>query len=163
VCFRVLHFSVRFSPCLRASVVRTTLTPFRSRSSLLRVFAFSVGSSPRATKGASMAIAFRAVTTLAQAAATTVTLPVPPGVVAGALPLAVSHGGGGTGTAIRPPAGWELVLRTNDGVTQATAVYRRRALPDLPPSHSFTITSAACVAAMLAYGGADQASPIDAA
>jgi hypothetical protein len=110
-----------------------------------------------------MAIAFRAVTTLAQAAATTVTLTVPTGVVAGDLLLAVLHVGGGTGTTITPPTGWELVLRTNDGTSEATAVYRRRYLADTPASHSWTITAAACVAALLAYGGADQVTPIDAA
>src|SRR5262245_32203263 len=92
-----------------------------------------------------MPIAFRAVTTLAQAASTTVTLTVPAGVVSGDLLLAVLHVGGGTGTTITPPAGWELVLRTNDGTSEATAVYRRRYLADTPAAHTWTITSAACV------------------
>src|SRR5581483_9564177 len=66
-----------------------------------------------------MAIAFRNLTSVAQASGTVVTLALPGGVKEGDLLLAVLLAGGGSSLTVTPPAGWTVALRTNDGTTAA--------------------------------------------
>lgn len=106
-------------------------------------------------------IAYRAVSSVTQTSATSLTLTVPSTAEMGDLLLAVLHVDGGSGITITPPAGWELVLRTDDSTTETTAVYRCRKVSGLAETHVFTFTSAACVAHMLAYGGVDQVTAVD--
>jgi hypothetical protein len=110
-----------------------------------------------------MPITFRSAATVAQSAAPSVALTLPAGLVPGDALLAILHVGGGSGTAISPPSGWDLLQRTNDGTAEATAVYARRYTAGLAALHTWTLTSAPVVAHLLAYAGVDQLAALDVA
>lgn len=107
-------------------------------------------------------IAFRAISSLAQAAALSVTIDQPSGVEPGDLLLCGVHVAGGSGVTITPPAGWTSLLGTNDGVTARLELFRARYVDGAATRHTFTFSgSQACVVQMAAYGGVEQAAPID--
>jgi hypothetical protein len=105
---------------------------------------------------------FRGLTSLAQGAATSITLTVPSQAIVGDLLLATLVIAGGTGVTITPPSSaWQLVSRTNDGTNQAQATYQKRYATGDPATFVWTFTSGACVGALHAWGGADVSLPID--
>jgi hypothetical protein len=107
-------------------------------------------------------IAFRALTQAAQAAAPSVTVTVPPGLIAGDRLLCALNVGGGSGVTITAPSGWTPVLGTNDGTAARLAIFHARYREGMAASHTFTLSAAQpCVAQVAAYGGADHAAPID--
>jgi hypothetical protein len=70
---------------------------------------------------------------------------------------------GGTATAITPPAGWTLVMRTDDGTTMSQAVYRKAAGAAEPNDYTFTLSQAIqSTGILLSYQGVDNANPVDA-
>jgi len=108
-------------------------------------------------------IALRAVSTLAQGVASSVTLKVPEGVEPGDLLLAVLELNGDGALTITAPGGWERVQRTND-TGHCLAVYRRRYVDSVDSSPTWTLSyGAQANAAVVAYGGVDHATPVEAA
>jgi hypothetical protein len=109
-----------------------------------------------------MAIAFRNVTSAAQASGTVVTLALPGGVKEGDLLLAVLLAGGGSSLTVTPPAGWTVALRTNDGTTAAQLLLWLRYTGGGASSVAFALSSSvAAIGHLLAYGGVDQVVPVD--
>jgi hypothetical protein len=105
-------------------------------------------------------IAYRAKTTLVSASGTSLSLAIPTAEYGDALLMAILVAGG-TGITITPPADWELVLRTDSTTVISVAVYRHRYLSGSTTPVVFTITSAAALAALTAWGGVDQISAVD--
>jgi hypothetical protein len=100
-------------------------------------------------------------TSIAQSSGTTLTLTKPADVEAGDWLLAGLQVAGGTGVTITPHSDWELVRRQDDSTDESLAVYRHRVTASSPASWAFTLTSAAVVAVVIAYGGADQFESVD--
>ena len=124
--------------------------------------------SPAATvivtvSSAPAAIAFRAGSSAAtQTDSQTLTIPAPPGAVAGDVALASIDVRDATG--ITPPSGWTLV-RSDDGERKGLrqAIYRHVVSASDPASFSWSFNSSVGAAgAILAYSGVDTANPIDA-
>ena len=103
----------------------------------------------------------RAVRTLVSASGTSLSLAIPTGAKYGDTLLAAVHVAGGTGITITPPSDWELVLRTDDTTTASIAVYRHRYTSASVSPFVWTITSAAALVILSAYGGADQVVAVD--
>lgn len=107
-------------------------------------------------------IAFRAVESLAQTAATSVTVTVPSSCQPGDLVLAAILVAGGSGVTITPPSGWQSVTAINDGTAARLEVFRHRFTDETILTPEFTFSgSAACVTQVAAYGGVDHLLPID--
>jgi hypothetical protein len=110
-----------------------------------------------------MSASFRAIASASASGATSLTLTRPSGHVVGDLLLAVLLFTGGSGITVTAPAGWVQVLRQNDGTTAGLLVLRQRNISSVADSHTITFSgSVTVVGCLAAYGGVEQAVPVDA-
>jgi len=95
-------------------------------------------------------------------AVNTVTAPLPGGVVANDVMLAlVAYRGGNTINVASVPAGWTAVTSTNDGALLGMRLYQKVAGGSEPASYAWTLSgSDRAAVAILAFRGVDTSSPI---
>jgi hypothetical protein len=110
------------------------------------------------TSGAT-GITFRSASSGANAEATTLVLPAPPGVAAGDVMVAVVSSRGNP--TITPPAGWTQVRVDTNGFEMRQGVYYKVAGAE-PASYTFTLSQTqAAAGGIAAYSGVNTATPID--
>jgi MSHA biogenesis protein MshQ len=96
------------------------------------------------------------------AADTSLALPRPSGSGSNVLLIATLALRGGSSTTLTPPAGWTLVNRRDLGTNLTLASYRSLAasLGSEPASYTFSFTAGHVAATVMAFTGADTASPV---
>ena len=119
-----------------------------------------------AVNASQAAVAFRAAASSGQATGATITVTKPAGTITGDVMLASITVVSNTST-VSTPAGWTLLLSTNQTGTNTSRLYTfyRIALAGEPGSYAWTITGAnvGAVAAIASFSGVDiSVSPIDA-
>jgi hypothetical protein len=122
--------------------------------------------------GAAISLVGANAATVGSASTTTLVVPRPAGVAAGDVMIVQVAARDGVLQAITPPAGWTLVLRTNDpllgifpelGLQVASALYWRAAGAAEPGSYTFTVSRSERVSGgIVAFRGVDAVAPIDA-
>jgi len=92
---------------------------------------------------------------------TTITITKPASTVSGNFLIADITFQGGTTITVTPPAGWTLILRTNNGTSVGTATYYKVAGGAEPANYTWTTTSTRQLGGIIRYTGVNNSSPID--
>ncbi|HET6602981.1 MAG TPA: Ig-like domain-containing protein [Xanthomonadaceae bacterium] len=132
------------------------MTSLLGRRSALLIFAFVM-----AAAGPASAVTFVDATSAHNAGSTSLTIAAPPLAGTGGLLLAQISFEKGSDLAVTPPAGWDLVVRTDHLTDFGQAVYRRQSGAGEPDSYAWSFSQSAKAAGIVMfYTGVDPTWPI---